>query len=314
MGNMPSLASYCSVSPTAKGKGAARRVSSAAWARKCENRHGPPVERTDTSVVREYILMGDPGAYLLDLDGTLYEGGAAIPGAVEALARLRRRKKPFRLVTNTTTRSRAMLVERLSEYGFEVKEEEIFTAIIAGAQVLRAAGYRTIAPFVPEGALADMGGLTLAGGTSGVFPAPADAVVIGDLGERWTFALMQEAFDHLLAGAALVALSRDRYWREGERLTLDAGPFVAGLEYASGTAAQVAGKPSPAFFASAVQSLGQEPDAVAMVGDDLWSDVEGAQRAGLQGWLVRTGKFREELLTRSSVTPDRILASVADLS
>jgi ribonucleotide monophosphatase NagD (HAD superfamily) len=116
-----------------------------------------------------------------------------------------------------------------------------------------------------------------------------------------------------MAGAALVALSRDRYFRHGERLALDAGPFVAALEYAAGTTATVAGKPSAAFFGAAVGSLGLAPDQVAMVGDDLWSDVDGAQRAGLQGWLVRTGKFREDVLRRSAITPDRILSSVADV-
>ena len=160
-----------------------------------------------------------------------------------------------------------------------------------------------------------MDGLTLCGGTSGRSRAAADVVVLGDLGERWTFALLQEAFEQLMAGAALVALSRDRYFHQGDRLALDAGPFVAALEYASGTAATVAGKPSAGFFDAAVRSLGLAADrSVAMVGDDLWSDVEGAQRAGLQGWLVRTGKFREDVLEASGITPDRILTSVADLS
>jgi HAD superfamily hydrolase (TIGR01458 family) len=253
-------------------------------------------------------------AYLLDLDGTLYQGGAAIPGAVSALARLRGRGTPFRLVTNTTSRSRRALVERLRSYGLEARSEEVFTAILAGVELAHAAGYRTVAPFVPPGALEDMAGLSLAGGTSGAPPvAVADAVIVGDLGDRWTFDLMQEAFAHLMAGAALVALSRDRYWRQGDRLTLDAGPFVAGLEFASGTSAQVAGKPSEAFFAAAAAALGEPVTSVAMVGDDLWSDVEGAQRAGLQGWLVRTGKFREDVLRNTSVIPDRILASIAEL-
>jgi HAD superfamily hydrolase (TIGR01458 family) len=259
-------------------------------------------------------MMDAPGAYLLDLDGTLYQGEAAIPGAVETLGALRRRGVPFRLVTNTTTRSRAMLVERLAGFGFEVRADEIVTATLAGIGILEAAGYRLIAPFVPAGALEEMAGLALAGGTSGSAAAgPADAVVVGDLGEAWTFALLQEAFEHLLSGAALVALSRDRFWRQGHRLTLDAGPFVAALEFASGKPAAVAGKPSGAFYASAVASLGVPASSVAMVGDDLWSDVEGAQRAGLQGWMVRTGKFREDHLLHATVTPDRVLASVAEL-
>jgi ribonucleotide monophosphatase NagD (HAD superfamily) len=88
---------------------------------------------------------------------------------------------------------------------------------------------------------------------------------------------------------------------------------VAGLEFATGKKAQVTGKPSKAFFDAAVATLGVPASSVAMVGDDLWSDVEGAQQAGLQGWLVRTGKFREDLLRGASVRPDLILASVADL-
>jgi phospholysine phosphohistidine inorganic pyrophosphate phosphatase len=257
-----------------------------------------------------------PSAYLLDLDGTLYVAGAAVPGAVETVDRLRRASTPFRLVTNTTSRSRAKIVERLTGYGFTVRSEDVFTATLAGVELLRAAGHRRVAPFVPAGALEDMSDLELVGGTSGVAgEAPVDAVVLGDLGERWTYQLMQEAFERVTAGAMLLALSRDRYWRQGDRLALDAGPFVAALEYATGATAVVAGKPSPAFFAAAVRSLGAGDGArIAMVGDDLWSDVEGAQRAGLQGWLVRTGKFRDEALRLSSITPDRIVTSVADLA
>ena len=255
-----------------------------------------------------------PAAFLVDLDGTLYSADAPIPGAVEALTRLRRAGVPFRLVTNTTSRSRRMLVERLAGYGFGVLAEEIVTATLAGATLLRTRGLSRVAPFVPAAALEDLAGLSLTGGTSDRPRAAAEAVVLGDLGERWTYDLLQEAFEHLMAGAALVALSRDRYFRQGERLVLDAGPFVAALEYAANTSADVAGKPSTAFFAAAVESLGLARDrSVAMVGDDLWSDVDGAQRAGLQGWLVRTGKFREDVLRSASIVPDRVLESVAVL-
>jgi HAD superfamily hydrolase (TIGR01458 family) len=259
-----------------------------------------------------------PAAYLLDLDGTLYAGGAALPGAVEALASLRARGVPFRLVTNTTSRSRRLLVERLREYGFAVQLGEIFSATLAGVILAEREGHRIVAPFVPAAALEDMTALELVGGTFGRplpdAPAPT-AVIVGDLGEGWTFGLLQEAFDYLTAGGALIALSRDRYWLRDGRLALDAGPFVAALEYAAGRSAMVAGKPSPAFFGAALQSLGApDPATVAMVGDDLWSDVQGAQRAGLQGWLVRTGKFREEALRTSGITPHRVLDSVAELA
>ena len=139
-------------------------------------------------------------------------------------------------------------------------------------------------------------------------------MILGDLGEGWTYGLLQEAFEHVMGGASIIALSRDRYWQRGGRLALDAGPYVAALEYATGSAATVAGKPSPAFYEAALRSLGvTDPGQAAMVGDDLWSDVQGAQRAGLQGWLVRTGKFREETLRGAGITPDRVLSSAAEL-
>jgi HAD superfamily hydrolase (TIGR01458 family) len=260
-------------------------------------------------------VLSPPAGYLLDLDGTLYAEGAAIPGAVAALARLRRQQIPLRLVTNTTSRSRAMLVQRLRGYGFEVAPEEVFSATLAGMILARSAGYRCVSPFILEPALEDLAELELAGGTSGrPSGCVPDAVMVGDLGERWSYALLQEAFEYLMSGADLIALSRDRYWLKQDRLALDAGPFVAALEFATGKSAAVAGKPSPGFYAAAVQSLGiGSESSVAMVGDDLWSDVEGAQRAGLQGWLVRTGKYRENTVRETAIRPDRVLGSVAEL-
>ncbi|MFL5401204.1 MAG: TIGR01458 family HAD-type hydrolase [Gemmatimonadales bacterium] len=259
--------------------------------------------------------LSRPRGYLLDLDGTLYAGGAAVAGATEALKRLRRSRTPYRLVTNTTSRSRAGLVDRLHQYGFEVGPDEIFTATVAGCVLARTAGYHRLAPFIMEPALEDMEGVELVGGTSGrAADRLPQAIILGDLGERWTYGLLQEAFEYLMAGAEFIALSRDKYWLNQGQLALDAGPFAAALEFATGRNAIVAGKPSPQFYAAALQSLGIETAAaVAMVGDDLWSDVEGAQRAGVQGWLVRTGKYRESALQGSGITPDRILESIAEL-
>jgi ribonucleotide monophosphatase NagD (HAD superfamily) len=205
----------------------------------------------------------------------------------------------------------------LRGFGFTIDPSEIFTAPMAAAMLAREQGWDRAVPLVPEAAHADLAGLELRGGTAEA-PVPpgwrSQVVLVGDLGDRWTHALLQQAFEQLMAGAALVALSRDRYWLNGGRLTLDAGPFVAGLEYAVGRAAIVAGKPSPRFFAAAAAAAGVAGlSEVAMVGDDLWSDVGGAQAAGLQGWLVRTGKFRPEVLETAGVVPDRVLESVAEL-
>jgi phospholysine phosphohistidine inorganic pyrophosphate phosphatase len=255
----------------------------------------------------------EPSAYLFDLDGTLYVGSEAVPGAADALDRLRRRGVPFRFVTNTTSRPRGQLAERLRGFGIAAAPDEIHTPIVAATALLALQGWRTVAPFSPMASLGDLGDVTLLGGVSGRAPAARpDAVLIGDLGERWSYGLMQEAFEYVLHGAALVALSRDRYFRREGGLALDAGPFVAALEYAVGREAVLVGKPSASFFHTAAAGLGP-PDGIAMLGDDLWSDIRGAQQAGLAGWLVRTGKYSADALEGSGITPDRILGSVADV-
>ncbi len=260
-----------------------------------------------------------PAAVLLDLDGTLYVGDHAVAGAAAALAALRARGIPFRAVSNTTSRSRAMLVERLAGFGLAVEPHEVFSAPLAARELCLARGHRRVAPFLPAPALADLGGLVLEGGVSGVpAAAPPDAVLLGDLGTGWSYALLQEAFTHVMAGAELLTCSRDRYFRRADGLALDAGPFVAALEYATRREAVVAGKPSASFFAGAVRSLGLPAGTplrdVVMVGDDLWSDIEGAQGAGLAAWLVRTGKFRQDELDGAGIVPDRVIASVAELA
>jgi HAD superfamily hydrolase (TIGR01458 family) len=256
----------------------------------------------------------DPRAFLFDLDGTVYIGGQAVPGAAEVLAHLRRAGAAYRFVTNTTSRSRAMLADRLRGFGIEAGAEEIQTPMVAAAAALRERGCRVVAPFSPAASLPDLGAVTLRGGVSAQAGTVApDAILVGDLGERWSYRLMQEAFEYLMAGAALIALSRDRYFLRGDGLALDAGAFVAGLEYATGRQAVVVGKPSRAFFHTAAASLGLPSASIAVVGDDLWSDIRGAQEAGLAGWLVRTGKFRADALDASGILPDRILDSIADV-
>ncbi len=258
-----------------------------------------------------------PDAFLLDLDGTLYAGGAAVPGTATAVAALRARGVPVRFLTNTTTVPRSALAARLQGYGFQVSVDEIVTPLRSAAAILRRAGIRTVVPFLPKAALEDLAGFELVAAatfTSSASPASA-AVLVGDLGQDWNFALMQSAFEWLSAGARFLAPSRDRYFQGKQGLTLDAGPFVAALEYATGREAEVVGKPSEGYFRQALETLGQgvRPERVAMVGDDLWSDVQGAQRAGMQGWLVRTGKFRLSALEESGIRPDRILESAAAL-
>jgi HAD superfamily hydrolase (TIGR01458 family) len=245
-------------------------------------------------------------AVLFDLEGTLAVAGKPVEGAARTIEALAERGIPWSFVTNTTSRSRRTLATELAAMGLPSDPDRIFTAPLAGRAYLLDRGWKRAHLLVRDAVLEDF---------SGVEPdaeAP-DAVVLGDLGEQTTFAILNDAFRRLLAGAAFVTLARNRYYRGPDGLRLDQGPFAAALEYASGREAILVGKPAPEFFARALAPLGVPPAEALMVGDDLEADVGGAQRAGMRGVLVRTGKFRAEELTRSEISPDAVLDSVADL-
>ncbi|MCZ6917059.1 MAG: HAD-IIA family hydrolase [Gemmatimonadetes bacterium] len=260
-----------------------------------------------------------PPAFLFDLDGTLYTDEGPVPGAVEAIEELRRRGTPVRFVTNTTRTNRRALISRLASYGFRIGHEELFTPAVAAVALCRERGVGVVAPFVARELLEDLNGLELAGGVVGASgPRAPEAVLLADLGDAWTPALLNEAFRHVLNGALFVVLQKGRYWMGATGLELDAGAFAAAIEYATGKQALECGKPCPAFYQSVLAGLELTPPAgevgrVVMVGDDLWNDVEGARKAGLEGWLVRTGKFREDVLASSGLTPDRVLGSVSEV-
>lgn len=263
------------------------------------------------------ILIDEASAFFLDLDGTLLdERGDPIPGAVEALGALRRRGVPFRILTNTSRHSRRRVLERLRAHRFDVVADEVFTAVLAGVAWLEARSITRIAPFVSDGALEDLDGFALVGGVSGkVTDVRPDAVVVGDMGDRWTHAVLNDALRYLLDGASLVALQRGRHWIGPTGIEVDAGAYVAALEYAANTESVVCGKPNAEFFFGAMNSLDEPANQrIAMIGDDVWNDVAGAQQAGLEGWLVRTGKFRQQVVDESGIRPDRVIDSVAALT
>lgn len=249
---------------------------------------------------------------LFDLDGVLYNSEQPIPGAAEALAWVRSHDIPHLFVTNTTSRSRSVLVEKLARFGIGGVEADILTPPLVASQWLRknAAGSRS-ALFVRAAARADFAGVD-------VLPDEAedgaDVVVIGDLGRHWDFPTLNRAFRllHHNPQAKLIALGMTRYWMAEDGISLDVAPFVAALEHATGRRAMVFGKPAANFFQAAAERLSLEPGEVLMVGDDIEADVRGAMAAGMLGALVRTGKYRPADV-ESGRPPDIVLDSVAVL-
>lgn len=250
--------------------------------------------------------LPSPQAFLLDLDGTVYVDESVIPGVPDAVAALRRAGHAVRFITNTTRTPPSVIAARLNRMGIPVAEVDVVTPVGAARRLLAERGVQSIAAFLPESAAVHLGVRT-------VTERP-EAIVVGDLGAAWDFDVLNRAFRHLMDGAEFIALHRNRYWLEGGERTLDAGPFVVALEYATGRSATLCGKPAEAFFASALAGIDVPRERVAMIGDDLESDVAGAQCVGMQGWLVETGKTTRADLVEATTRPDRVLRSLAELA
>ena len=198
------------------------------------------------------------------------------------------------------------MLARLQRLEMPVGARELVTPASLAVEHCRRAGMQRVLLLMRDDVKQDLAGLTQV-------ERGADAVIVGDLGEAFTYTVLDRAFRELLDGAALIALQKNRYWRTPDGLSLDVGPFVAALEYASARDAVVVGKPAEAFFATVLAELDVGPDAAVMVGDDIESDVGGAQRAGLTGVLVRTGKYRADAVAASGILPSATVDSIADV-
>ena len=250
-------------------------------------------------------------ALLIDLDGVIYQDETLVPGAPETLAWISARAIPHAFVTNTTSQPRRALVAKLARFGVPAAAEQIVTPALAAAAWLRLNAPGTAALFVPDATRADFADVPVLADDA---ESGAASVVVGDLGAAWSFSALNRAFRLLMANrlAVLVALGMTRYWRATDGLRLDAGPFVTALEHAADRRAVVLGKPAREFFEIALRTVHCAAAETVMLGDDIVADVGGAQRAGLRGVLVRTGKFREGDLA-SGITADGLLDSIADL-
>jgi HAD superfamily hydrolase (TIGR01458 family) len=248
-------------------------------------------------------------AILLDVDGVLHVSGRPISRGGRAVQELRELGHRVRFVTNNTTRPRRALAEELRQIGVVLDDEELQTTPSAAARTLR--GRRVLA-LTMDAIVEDLEGVELVGDA-------ADAVLVGgadeteETGRVFSYMNLARAFAELDAGAELFCLHKNRWWQTQRGPLLDAGAFVAGLEYAADTEATVLGKPSVPYFEAALEALDADADRTWMVGDDIEADIAGAQRYGMRTALVRTGKFRPDDLERSGIAPDIVVTSLAEL-
>lgn len=253
-----------------------------------------------------------PELIMLDLDGTLYVGEQPIPGAIACIQQLRKRGMKLRFLTNTTTKSQAELMAQLRVMGFTLEDGELISAPVGAKLELvnlqqQLGRALRIWPVVADSIKPDFADFFWD-------EYKPDYVVLGDIGDTWDLNLINRLFNVMHSGAELIALHKNRFWQTEDGLKADIGFFVAGLEYVCNKNARVMGKPNRDFFKRVLDSAGVDTMDALMVGDDIDSDVGGAQQMGIRGCLVRTGKYRAAYAEQSTVRPNYILDSVAGLT
>lgn len=255
----------------------------------------------------ELIINGNTvTGLLIDLDGVLYVGKAPVEGAVACMRRIADSGVPYRYLTNTTRMSRSTLRQVIGEMGFPGDEETIFSTPVATASYLKMKNPSAIYLIGDPSIREDFREFTFS-------DSSADYVVMGDPGKEINLENLNAGFRLLMKGAQLIAMQKNRFWKTEEGLVLDAGSFVAALEFSSGKQAEIIGKPSAHFFKTAVALLGIPVDHICMIGDDIEADIGGAQNVGLRTILVKTGKYRDDMLDTSNIKPDMILRSFSEI-
>lgn len=247
---------------------------------------------------------------LIDLDGTLVDvGQGPIPGAAGFLERLHARGLPYKICSNSTRRSRAEVAREMDALGLPARATDIVLPASLARRTIVASGRRRALLLVPEGCRPDFDGIE-------EVSERADWVVVGDLGTEMSVDRLDGALRALLAGSRLLALHKNPRWNAGpdRGVVLDAGAYVAALEYGSGVDATIVGKPSLEFYELALGELGLPARGVVMIGDNVANDLVGAAAAGCRTCVVRGTAFREEALAAAGTPPDLLVDSVAELT
>ena len=262
---------------------------------------------------------------VLDADGVLVLQGRPLPGSMEAVATLVDRGIPFRVVTNFSQLHRETLAGWFGRGGLTIDPERIITATSATA-AHTAAHHRGRPLFVlaADDARREFEGqhLMTADEADAAPPGTVAAVVVGDAGDELSYRNLDIAFRLVRKGADLLSMHRNPWWLTPKGETLDAGAYVVGLEFATGRRAQILGKPSPLVFRQAADGLMADlgerlpRSSFAMVGDDMRADVAAAQRVGMRGILVLSGKTAAadvEAARPVGRGPDGVAPTLADV-
>ena len=248
---------------------------------------------------------------LSDIDGTLYFKGAPVPGAIETVDMLREKGIKMLFFTNTDSKTPENVYNSLIEYGFKVNEWEIYTPIIALKEFLKDKTDAKMYLVTTEEVKEEFQEFHHIRGTE-----VPDYVIIGDFRDKWDVNRLNDAFRYVIKHKAmLLGTQGNTYYLDvkGEPV-IDTGSFVNMIANAAKVKPMIFGKPSKEYFLQALKKLNIPLDDIIVVGDDIKTDILGAQNANLRGILVKTGKGQFFNPSKESIIPYKVLDSFSSLT
>lgn len=247
---------------------------------------------------------------LADIDGTLYFKGSPISGTIEAVEKLRKKGIKLLFFTNTDSKSPRTVFNTLNEYGFSIKESEIFTPIIALKEFLEECPDKKIYLVTTEEVKEEFQKFRQI--KSSEVP---DFVIIGDFHDNWDVNRLNIAFKYVIKHKAkLLGTQGNKYYldRNGEPV-IDTGSFVWMIANAANVTPKIFGKPSKEYFVQALKRLDLLAKNTVVIGDDIESDIEGALNANIRGILVKTGKGQFFNPLESDIHPNMVINSFSSI-
>lgn len=245
---------------------------------------------------------------LLDLEGVLYVGDKLVDGAIECINKLKSHNLMIKYLTNTTTTPKKLITEKLKAFKLPVVESDIFSPVIAANNFLKQENISRVYLLANQELENDFENVVF------VEENP-QAIVLGDIYKDFNWDTLNKAFQLVVENnATIIALHKNKYCRRGERITLDLGPFVEALEYATNKKAIIMGKPEKNFFNLVLKDANLTENQVVMIGDDIISDIAGAKNCNIMAIQVKTGKYQKKDETDLFIQPDLRINSIADLS
>ncbi len=246
--------------------------------------------------------------FAIDMDGTVYHSGVAIPGAVDFIKGLKKRNIPFRFLTNNSSHSRDFYLKRLTSMGFDVSIDDILSSTIATARyILSKHPEKTVYAVCTPDVESELRGYGIQ------INSEDPDIVLLTFDTTITYEKINRAYQFLKSGKIFIATHPDDLCPTAEGYDIDIGPFIRMFSQMADNEPVVIGKPNRLMLEMAALEIKIGTSDVIMVGDRIYTDMKMAADNNSPSIAVLTGEATREQIAESGIVPSAICNSVADI-